>query len=136
MSTASEYWQEHEQKVEAAWHSVMCLLALAALLLIALPCADALRPTSDSMAQWFQRTGAPVTVFAFLAQNKAGHLSALLTPGGFGSAELVLLRKQYMPKQKWGMRVSTGLTVIGTIIWAYGDILFNNVARLVASAAA
>ncbi|MEY1594103.1 hypothetical protein AB3K92_35445 [Burkholderia sp. Bmkn7] len=134
--TAAFDWQEYELKVESTWRFVICLLALAALLLIALPCANALRPASDSMAQWFQRTGAPVTVFAFLAQNKAGHLSALLTPGGFGSAELVLLRKQYMPKQKWGMRVSIGLTVVGTIVWAYGDILFNNVARLVASAAA
>lgn len=133
--TAAFDWQEYELKVESTWRFVIFLLALAALLLIALPCANALRPASDSIAQWFQRAGAPVTVFAFLAQNKAGHLSALLTPGGFGSAELVLLRKKYMPKQKWGMRVSIGLTVIGTIVWAYGDVVFKYSAHLASAIA-
>lgn len=135
MTTASEFWQEHEQRVEAAWRSVAFLLGLAALLLIALPCTDALRPMSDSMAQWFQRAGAPVTVFAFLAQNKANHLGDLLTPGSFGSPEIMALRSRYLPKQKRGLWFATCLTIIGTIVWAYGDILFNNVARLVSAAA-
>lgn len=134
--TAAFDWQEYELKVESTWRFVICLLALAALLLIALPCANALRPASDSMAQWFQRTGAPVTVFAFLAQNKASHLGDLITPGTFGSPEIMALRSRYLPKQKRGLWVATCLTIIGTIVWAYGDILFNNVARLVASAAA
>ena len=135
MTVASDYEQEHRRKVEAAWTSVVRLLAIAATLLVALPFADALRPASDSLPLWFQRAGAPVTVFAFLAQNKAGHLNALLTPGGFGSAELVLLRKQYMPKQKWGMRVSIGLTVVGTIVWAYGDVVFKYSAHLASAIA-
>lgn len=135
MTTASEFWQEHEQRVEAAWRSVAFLLGLAALLLIALPCTDALRPMSDSMAQWFQRAGAPVTVFAFLAQNKASHLGDLLTPGSFGSPEIMALRSRYLSKQKCGLGFSTCLTIIGTIVWAYGDLLFIHVARLASAAA-
>lgn len=133
MTTATEFWREQEQKVEATWRSIACLLALAALLLIALPCAHALRPASDSLAQWFQRAGAPVTIFAFLAQNKASHLGDLLTPGTFGSPEVMALRSRYLPKQKRGLWFATCLTIIGTIVWAYGDILFNNVARLVSA---
>ncbi|MDN7458565.1 hypothetical protein [Burkholderia cenocepacia] len=133
--TAAFDWQEYERKVESTWLSVAGLLALAALLLIALPCANALRPASDSMAQWFQRAGAPVTIFAFLAQNKASHLGDLITPGTFGSPEIMALRSRYLQKQKRGLWFATSLTIIGTIVWAYGDILFNNVARLVSAAA-
>ncbi len=133
--TAAFNWQEYERRVESTWRAVAYLLALAAVLLIVLPCANALRPASDSMAQWFQRSGAPVTVFAFLAQNKASHLGDLLTPGSFGSLELMALRSRHLPRQKRGLWLSTCLTIIGTIVWAYGDILFNDVARLVASAA-
>ncbi|UTV54770.1 hypothetical protein [Burkholderia arboris] len=132
--TAAFDWQEYELKVESTWRFVICLLALAALLLIALPCANALRPASDSMAQWFQRAGAPVTVFAFLAQNKASHLGDLLTPGSFGSPELMALRSRYLPKQKRGLWFATCLTIIGTVVWAYGDILIVNVARLASAA--
>jgi hypothetical protein len=135
MSSASEFWQEHERKVKATWRSVACLLGFAALLLIALPCTDLLRPASDSMAQWFQRAGAPVTIFAFLAQNKASHLGDLITPGTFSTPEIMALRSRYLPRQEWGLWLSTCLTIIGTIVWAYGDILLNNVARLVSTAA-
>lgn len=128
--TAAFDWQEYELKVKSTWRFVIFLLALAALLLIALPCANALRPASDSIAQWFQRAGAPVTVFAFLAQNKASHLGDLLTPGSFGSPELMALRSRYLPKQKRGLWFATCLTIIGTVVWAYGDILIVNVARL------
>ncbi|MCA8153368.1 hypothetical protein DF044_24135 [Burkholderia contaminans] len=135
MTTATEIWREHERKVEATWRSIVYLLALAALLLITLPCVDALRPAGESMAQWFQRAGAPVTVFAFLAQNKASHLGDLLTPGSFGGPEIMSLRSRYLPKQKRGLWFATCLTIIGTIVWAYGDLLFNNVERLASVAA-
>jgi hypothetical protein len=87
------------------------------------------------MAQWFQRAGAPVTVFAFLARNKASDLDDLITPGRFGSAELIALRSRYFPKQKRGLWIATCLTIIGTIVWAYGDLLLDNVAHLVSAAA-
>lgn len=134
--TAAFDWQEYELKVESTWRAVAYLLALAAVLLIALPCANALRPASDSMTQWFQRAGAPVTVFAFLAQNIASHPGYLPPPGSLGSPEMMALRSRYLPRQKRGLWLSTCLTIMGTIVCAYGDILFNNVARLVASAAA
>lgn len=130
MTTAIELWREHEQKVESTWHSIVCLLALAAILLVALPCTDALRPASDSMAQWFQRAGAPVTIFAFLAQNKASHLGDLITPGTFGSPEIMALRSQYLQKHKCCLWLATCLTIIGTVVWAYGDILFNLASHL------
>ncbi|KWZ40241.1 hypothetical protein WS73_23060 [Burkholderia savannae] len=70
-----------------------------------------------------------------MAQNKASHLGDLIAPGTFGSPEIVALRSRYLPKQKRGLWIATCLTIIGTIVWAYGDLLFNNVARLASAAA-
>ncbi|WP_345785429.1 hypothetical protein, partial [Ralstonia edaphi] len=71
-------------------------------------------------------TGAnPVAVFAFIAQNKCQYLWSLLTPGSFTSAEMESLRAKYRRTHQISLSVAIVLTVIGTVVWGYGDLFFK-----------
>lgn len=116
----SDYWLEHESKIRWTIWAITWRLLIASLFLI-FPFIDTLRVGGESVATWWQRSGAPIAVFAFLAQNKASWLKSLLSAGSFGSEELTELRKKYYRWQVRGNNAAIVLTVVGTIVWGYGD---------------
>lgn len=117
---SAQFWTQHEGKIKRTVRAIAMLLSLAVLALL-LPFVEAFRPAGESVATWWQRAGAPVAVFAFIAQNKSQYLGALLTLGSFTSAEMESLRAKYRRTHQLSLAAAIVLTVIGTVVWGYGD---------------
>lgn len=116
----AQHLAQHEVKIRRTARSIAAFLFLAVLALL-LPFAHAFRPDGETLATWWQRAGAPVAVFAFIAQNKSQYLGALLTPGSFSSADFESLRMKYRRTHQMGLSAAIFLTIIGTVVWGYGD---------------
>ncbi|MHB0779404.1 hypothetical protein [Pseudomonas alloputida] len=106
---------------------VLIALAIAApVLAILLP-----RPHFVDLGNWFGRSGAVTTVFALLAEVLLVRSRLLITPNYFNCEELVEKRKKFLPLLEGSDRWIFLLTIVGTIIWAYGDIPFTWIERWV-----
>jgi hypothetical protein len=76
----------------------------------------------DTPGQWFERSGAVMTVFSVFAQFKAGSVATMIEGGMFEESREAY--RKYKPYQTVAAVVSLVLVVIGTVIWGYGDLLF------------
>jgi hypothetical protein len=81
------------------------------------------RPEDEPLGQWFQRAGIVMTVFAVLAHFKAAGIATTMIAGGT-FAETWEAYHKYNRFQTLAAWLSLILIVIGTLIWAYGDLLF------------
>lgn len=117
-------WHKHEARIRKTLIQLGALLMLAILATI-VPLFGAFKPVGELLGVWWQRGGAPTVVFAFLAHNKAQYLGALLTPGSFTSDEMESLRSKYKVSHQLGTGAAAVLTVSGTVVWGYGDLLLN-----------
>jgi hypothetical protein len=114
----------YERRVRRAifWAFVLCLCALLPPLL-SLP--GGFRPQvaqTDTLGQWFERSGAVMTVFAVFAQFKAGGIATMIVGGTFGESWEAY--HKYKHHQAVAAVLSLVLVVIGTVVWGYGDLLF------------
>lgn len=102
---------------------VLILLAiLAPILSLALP----LPPIPGlERGGWFGRSGAVTTVFAILAEGVLVRAKLSITPIGFGWVGLQEQRDAFISKFNAPEWLIFGLTIVGTLIWAYGDLPFN-----------
>lgn len=82
-----------------------------------------LMPPGRNIADWFMRSGAITTVFAFAAQEQAANAIWKLTPNSFGTEELNMLRRIFLRPLEWIKRFIFWLAIAGSVIWAYGDIV-------------
>jgi hypothetical protein len=80
-------------------------------------------PEDEALGLWFQRSGIVMTVFAVLAQLKAGRIATTMIAGGT-FAETWEAYHKYNRLQALAAWLSLTLVVVGTLIWAYGDLLF------------
>ena len=99
------------------------MLFLIAGALFIVPLLFLVRPEGQAANLWFGRTGAPMTVFALLAQYEVNYLERLLTPNSFTTREFETYRRKKQPWVSAGKVLSLLLTVIGTVIWGFGDLL-------------
>jgi hypothetical protein len=101
------------------------LVALA----IAAPVLGYFGPRPASMAGdlggWFGRSGAVTTVFALLAETVLVRAKLSITPAGWGWVGLNEQREIFIPKFNRPELAIFWLVVIGTLIWAYGDLPFK-----------
>jgi hypothetical protein len=79
-------------------------------------------PEDEPLGQWLQRGGAVMTAFAVLAQFRAAGIATMITGTTF--AETWEPYHKYNRLQALAAWLSLVLVVIGTLIWAYGDLLF------------
>lgn len=70
-------------------------------------------------------------MFALLAEVLLVRSRLLITPNYFNCEELVEKRKKFLPLLEGSDRWIFLLTIVGTIIWAYGDIPFTWIERWV-----
>ncbi|MEX1215726.1 hypothetical protein [Saccharospirillum sp.] len=105
------------------------LIAIAALLLVlgVIPTSLALildwQPEGDSPGVWFQRSGSILVVFSVLADAILASLFTSLFPG---SQTVVLTDDDAVSLKPLYTIVSifaVVFTVVGTVIWGYGDLL-------------
>jgi di/tricarboxylate transporter len=74
---------------------------------------------------WFARSGALTTVFAILAEGVLVRAKLSITPVGFGWSGLQEQRDKFIPRFNGPEWLIFTLTILGTLIWGYGDIPFN-----------
>lgn len=123
------FWQKHENRIRSARAQLIALLLLAMIATI-VPLLGVFKPAGEILGVWWQRGGAPTVVFAFLAQNKAQYLGSLLTPGSFTCDEMESLRSKYIVSHQIGVGAASSLTVSGTVVWGYGDLLLSWITRI------
>lgn len=84
-------------------------------------------PIGESQATWFQRSGSITTIFSLLAATLSIAASTNLNkPGTWGDLYAIAVLAEYQPNLKRIERISFVLTLIGTIVWGYGDIPFRH----------
>ncbi|MCY1299139.1 hypothetical protein D9M69_627100 [compost metagenome] len=117
--------KEHRRR---SW---ICFVAIVVILLIAAaaPSLAAVgygRPGGELQSIWFQRSGSISTVMALFgglvipyAYNK------LHVPGTWGEDEGLHVLAEFQPRFKRAEAVAFALTIIGTVIWGYGDLLWS-----------
>lgn len=85
----------------------------------------ALMPEKETIATWFQRSGAIVVALAVWVEIKNNAISGYIYPSGLSSGEFAELKESYglyFNIIKWSGFV---LAICGTVIWGYGDIPFK-----------
>ncbi|MEB2514833.1 hypothetical protein SOP85_05205 [Pseudomonas sp. YuFO20] len=84
-------------------------------------------PVGESQATWFQRSGSITTIFSLLAATLSIAASRNLhKPGTWGDLYAITVLAEYQPNLNRIEQMSFVLTLIGTIIWGYGDIPFRH----------
>ena len=102
---------------------VLALLVLAVLAPILSMVVEWL-PPGETRASWFQRSGAVTTLFSLLAGALAVITSGRLhTPGTFGTKNKIEVLKEFKARFVRAESALLALTVVGTVIWGYGDLL-------------
>ena len=112
----------YERRIRRAivWSLVLCVCAVIPPLFSML---GSLKPQAEPLGQWFQRSGALMTVIAVFAQFKAGSIATMIAGTTF--AESWEAYHKYKRHQAVVAGLSLVLVVIGTIVWGYGDLLFR-----------
>lgn len=122
--SVAEFWKDDRKRTWFYFFIVVVLLVIAVMApLTANIWFGYYKPSTDSSGQWFQRSGAITTVFALLALavQTAGS-KKLWVPGFFIGAEKKLILESFSSKFTFCENTSFLLTVIGTMIWGYGDV--------------
>ncbi|NWD34121.1 hypothetical protein HX793_30435 [Pseudomonas reactans] len=110
-----------QRSVNFAWG----LIALAVLAPIVSLIAPYPNLRDVDLGGWFSRSGAITTVFALLSEAVVVRAKLSITPPGFGWTGLNELRQKFIPKLDKTDLVNFLIVVIGTLIWAYGDLPFK-----------
>ena len=82
-----------------------------------------LRPPSESLTVWFQRSGAAMVVFALVAESKAISIYNILNPSGFVTVGFDEVEKEFKNRPALFNKISFLIIAIGTLIWGYGDLI-------------
>ena len=102
------------------WAYTLCLCAVIPSFLSLVP---EFRPQAEPAGQWFERSGAAMTVLAVFAQFKATSIATMIT--GQGVAETWEAYRKYNSRQKIAEILSLVLIFVGTLVWGYGDLLIS-----------
>jgi hypothetical protein len=101
------------------------IFAALSILMPALSLSGLLKPTSEVLGVWFQRSGATTVVFAVFAEWKATNMLGVFKPLGFVDQTFHSTRDKYLKQVKFYNYIALSLVVLGTVIWGYGDLLIN-----------
>ncbi|MFC5521421.1 hypothetical protein [Polaromonas jejuensis] len=111
-------------KAELYLIAFLCVSAVAVELL---SLCSALRPSSESVASWFQRSGAITSIFAVFAQYRIGNFLESIQGGTFAESwSLYHLFKTHQYVLSW---VIVAITIWGAFVWGYGDLLVRCIER-------
>jgi hypothetical protein len=108
---------KYERRIRRAflWAFTLCLCAIPPLLSI----VPEFMPQAEPAGQWFERSGAVMTVFAVFAQFKATSIATMIAGQGF--AETWEAYRKYNSRQK----VAEILSLVLIVVWGYGDLLIS-----------
>lgn len=84
-----------------------------------------LRPDSESLASWFQRSGAITSIFSALAQFRITGFLESIRGGTFAeSLSLFYMFKTHHHVLSWAVAI---MAIWGALVWGYGDLLIQSV---------
>ena len=83
------------------------------------------KPVMDTPAEWFQRSGSAMVIFAVFAELFAFRMFDVFKPSGMVENNYKEAAKQYKWQVKYFNAAAICLTIVATLIWGYGDIPFN-----------
>jgi hypothetical protein len=113
---------DYEKSIRRAFLQV-AILSLCAVVPPLFSLTGIFLPDDEPLGQWFQRSGAVMTVLAGLAHFKAAGIATTIIAGGT-FAETWEAYHKYNRLQILAAWFSLALVIIGTLIWAYGDLVF------------
>jgi hypothetical protein len=103
---------------------LIVFLCLSAIAVETLSLCSVLRPSTESLASWFQRSGAITSIFSAFAQYRISGFLESIRGGTFAESwPLYHLFKNHYYVLSW---VIAALTVWGAFVWGYGDLLFKH----------
>ncbi|MCW6054171.1 hypothetical protein [Pseudomonas fragariae (ex Marin et al. 2024)] len=113
--------QDLQQSLSLSWLILgLAIVVPVVALIIPFPRVEGL-----DRAGWFGRSGAVTTIFAILAEVILIRAKLSITPPGFGWKGLQEQRGRFIPKFERPEWLILILTVVGTLIWGYGDLILN-----------
>lgn len=102
---------------------LIVFLCVSAIVVGPLSLYSVLQPGSESLASWFQRSGAITSIFAVFAQYRiSGFLESIRGSTFAESWSLYHLFKTYHHVLSWVIAV---ITIWGALVWGYGDIFIK-----------
>jgi hypothetical protein len=107
-------------KAELYFIAFLCVSAVSVELL---SLCSALRPSSQSVETWFQRSGAITSIFSVFAQYRIGNFLESIRGGMF--AESWWLYNLFKAQQYVMSWVIAAITIWGAFVWGYGDLLIK-----------
>jgi uncharacterized membrane protein YuzA (DUF378 family) len=117
-------WKDDRKRTQVYLGVCITLLVIAVAAPLATGVFDLFRPESETIGEWFGRSGAITTVFSLLVVSTLNEgLRNLWIPGQLADLEKIAVHEQYKPRFNWCENIALVLTIIGTIIWGYGDLL-------------
>jgi len=91
-------------------------------------------PASCDPGEWFQRSGAAVTLFCVYNQQLLSSVSRrLLPPAGFADMSKVAVWQKYMVDIPKFERLNLFLMLFATAVWGYGDLMRGFLVKLFTS---
>jgi len=105
-------------KVELCFIAFLCLAAVIVEILSLCPY---FRPNSESIAFWFQRSGAITSIFSAFAQYRISNFLESIRGGTV--AESWWLYHLFKTRQYVMSWVIVVIAIWGAIVWGYGDLL-------------
>lgn len=104
-------------KAELSFIAFLCAAAIAIEFLAFFSC---LRPSTESTASWFQRSGAITSIFSAFAQFRISTFSESVKGTTFAESwRFYFLFKTHQYVLSWVIAI---VTVWGAIVWGYGDL--------------
>lgn len=114
------YYEEPKFKTDIG---VVIALAVVALLFPAMALFLPIRPASESIHSWFQRSGSVMTIVCVLLDLKLFSMYGRLYPSGMVEIGFEEFRAKYFNIYRVLVVLALVLTASGTIIWGYGDLI-------------
>jgi hypothetical protein len=115
------------EKVRTIWISFVIWCLFIVVSAISIYALFGHNPINEAAETWFQRSGSLVTLLATIGETvflvKLSTLIRMKRPEKL-SCEIYIERK-YMPLQYFSLSLTIVFVTIGTIIWGYGDLLYE-----------
>lgn len=108
--------------IELCFIVALCIMAAAA---APLSLCSALRPSSESLATWFQRSGAITSIFSTFAQYRLSAFCESIQGGTFAESWwLYRMFEKHYEVVSWALAI---IAIGGALVWGYGDLFINNI---------
>ena len=85
-----------------------------------------LKPETQTVGEWFQRSGSIMVVFALFAEMKAYEMFDVLKPAALVDHTFGYVHQKYKRQIKFFNVAALFLAIVGTVIWGYGDLIVCN----------